>query len=110
MATSTPSSRRWARKWAKGDITAREREVWELLAEGHSNQAIADIMCIEVKPVENYIRNLYHYLELTENPAISNRVTAANMLRSPTSEMVTIVFVDSFPARIEIRRRGKDGG
>jgi DNA-binding CsgD family transcriptional regulator len=35
-------------------LSEREKEVLKLLAEGHSNQEVADILCISRKTVENH--------------------------------------------------------
>jgi len=39
-------------------ISEREKEVLRLLAEGHSNQEVADILCISRKTVENHRANI----------------------------------------------------
>ena len=35
-------------------LSEREKEVLRLLAEGHSNQEVADVLCISRKTVENH--------------------------------------------------------
>jgi DNA-binding CsgD family transcriptional regulator len=42
-----------------GRLTAREVEVLKLLAEGASNQAIADQLVLSIKTVERHIANIY---------------------------------------------------
>lgn len=42
----------------------REREVLQLLAEGHRSQAIADRLCISVATVESHRRNIMRKLDL----------------------------------------------
>jgi DNA-binding NarL/FixJ family response regulator len=39
-------------------LSEREREVLRLLAQGHSNQEVADILCISRKTVENHRANI----------------------------------------------------
>ena len=39
-------------------LSEREKEVLRLLAEGHSNQEVADILCISRKTVENHRANI----------------------------------------------------
>jgi DNA-binding NarL/FixJ family response regulator len=43
-------------------LSAREREVWILLARGHTNQAIADQLGLSVKTVESYRARLVQKL------------------------------------------------
>lgn len=45
-------------------ITAREREVLKLIAEGHKNKEIAEILCISVKTVEKHRSNIMEKLDL----------------------------------------------
>ncbi|MBL8133635.1 MAG: response regulator transcription factor [Anaerolineae bacterium] len=45
-------------------LTAREREVFQLLAEGHGNKAIADRLSIGVRTVETHRANLMEKLNL----------------------------------------------
>jgi DNA-binding NarL/FixJ family response regulator len=45
-------------------ITAREREVLKLIAEGHKNKGIAEILCISVKTVEKHRSNIMEKLDL----------------------------------------------
>jgi two-component system response regulator NreC len=41
-------------------LSEREREVLRLLAEGHSNREVADILCISRKTVENHRASIVH--------------------------------------------------
>ena len=45
------------------ELTPREREVLQLVAEGHTNTAIANILSISVKTVEKHRANLMNKLE-----------------------------------------------
>ncbi len=47
-------------------LTPREREVLQLVAEGHTNSAIADILSISVKTVEKHRANLMSKLEVND--------------------------------------------
>jgi DNA-binding NarL/FixJ family response regulator len=47
-----------------GNLTQREREILKLLAEGHKNKDIADLLCISVKTVEKHRANLMDKLDL----------------------------------------------
>jgi DNA-binding NarL/FixJ family response regulator len=54
-----PSSRRYA-----VELTAREREVLKLIAEGNTNQDIADLLCLSRKTVETHRSNIMDKLNL----------------------------------------------
>lgn len=49
---------------ALGGLTAREREVLELMAEGRSNAAIADALVVTAGAVEKHITNIFAKLDL----------------------------------------------
>ena len=50
------------------DLSQREREVLRLLAQGHSNQQIADQLRVSVKTVETYRTRLQEKLGLKGRP------------------------------------------
>jgi DNA-binding NarL/FixJ family response regulator len=45
-------------------LTPREREVLQLIAEGHTNRQIAEILCLSIKTVQSHRANLMHKLGL----------------------------------------------
>jgi DNA-binding NarL/FixJ family response regulator len=45
-------------------LTPREREVFQLIAEGHTNQAIAHRLVISVRTVETHRANLMDKLDI----------------------------------------------
>jgi DNA-binding NarL/FixJ family response regulator len=47
-----------------GNLTPREREVLQLIAEGYTNKAIADILCLSIKTVQAHRANLMGKLDL----------------------------------------------
>jgi DNA-binding NarL/FixJ family response regulator len=49
---------------ALGELTAREREVLELMAEGRSNSAIAEHLVVSTGAVEKHITNIFSKLDL----------------------------------------------
>jgi DNA-binding NarL/FixJ family response regulator len=66
-----------------GELTPREREVLELMAEGRSNQGIADKLVITLRSVEKYVSSVFGKLGLPSTGTESRRVLAVLMyLRS----------------------------
>jgi len=51
-------------------LTPREQEVLQLIAEGHTNRAIADILTISVKTVEKHRANLMGKMEVNDLPTL----------------------------------------
>jgi DNA-binding NarL/FixJ family response regulator len=65
------------------ELTPREREVLELMAEGRSNQGIADRLVITLRAVEKYVSSIFTKLGLPASGSESRRVLAVLMyLRS----------------------------
>jgi DNA-binding NarL/FixJ family response regulator len=60
-------------------LTAREREVLELMAGGSSNQGIADRLVITVRSVEKYVSSIFGKLGLPAGGSESRRVRAVLM-------------------------------
>ena len=46
------------------ELTAREREVLKLIAEGNTNQDIADLLCLSRKTVETHRSNIMDKLDM----------------------------------------------
>jgi DNA-binding NarL/FixJ family response regulator len=57
-------------------LTSREREVLVLMAEGSSNQGIADRLVITVRAVEKYVSSIFGKLGLPSTGSESRRVLA----------------------------------
>jgi DNA-binding NarL/FixJ family response regulator len=65
------------------ELTPREREVLELMAEGRSNQGIADKLVLTLRAVEKYVSSIFGKLGLPSTGSESRRVLAVLMfLRS----------------------------
>jgi DNA-binding NarL/FixJ family response regulator len=58
------------------ELTRREREVLELMAQGRSNQGIADALVITVSAVERHVTSLFAELGLDNNACDHRRVLA----------------------------------
>ena len=67
---------------AKQLLTPRERSVVQLVAEGHSNKQIAQVLSISVKTVESHRAAIMHKLELTSTAALV-RYAVRNKLIEP---------------------------
>jgi DNA-binding NarL/FixJ family response regulator len=59
-----------------GSLTARERDVLALMAEGRSNGAIAGIRVISERTVEKHVGNIFSKLGLAPSDADHRRVLA----------------------------------
>jgi DNA-binding NarL/FixJ family response regulator len=64
------------RSSALDSLTPREREVLELMAEGRSNQAIAEAMVVTPGAVEKHVSSIFGKLELPANEEDNRRVLA----------------------------------
>jgi DNA-binding NarL/FixJ family response regulator len=58
------------------ELTPREREVLELMAEGRSNDAIGQRLFITLRAVEKHVTSIFSKLGLTATPADHRRVLA----------------------------------
>ncbi|HEU4919011.1 MAG TPA: response regulator transcription factor [Candidatus Limnocylindrales bacterium] len=61
---------------ALDELTAREREILGLMAEGRSNQAIADRLGLEIKTIEGHVRAIFSKLSLEPAAQDHRRVLA----------------------------------
>ena len=57
-------------------LTPREREVLAAMAEGHSNQGIADALFVTGAAVEKHVTSIFHKLGLAPTASEHRRVTA----------------------------------
>jgi DNA-binding NarL/FixJ family response regulator len=61
---------------ALGELSDREREVLSLMAEGLTNQAIADRLVLTERTIESHVRNVLMKLDLPEGAGAHRRVLA----------------------------------
>jgi len=67
-----------------GELTAREREVMALMAEGRSNSGIAAELVVSVPAVERHVTSIFDKLGLRQTPEDHRRVLAVlRYLRQP---------------------------
>ncbi len=52
-------------------LTAREREILKLIAEGYKNKEIADLLCLSIRTVEKHRANLMRKLDLRSVSAVT---------------------------------------
>ena len=57
-------------------LTEREREVLELMAQGKNNAAIAASLFLSERAIEKHINSMFHKLGLSEEPDVHRRVMA----------------------------------
>jgi DNA-binding NarL/FixJ family response regulator len=57
-------------------LTEREREVLELMAEGHSNSGVCERLVLSPKTVEGHVNNIFRKLDIGDAPAYHRRVVA----------------------------------
>lgn len=57
-------------------MSAREREILELMAEGRSNAGICERLFLSPRTVESHVRSIFRKLELEETPDDHRRVLA----------------------------------
>jgi DNA-binding NarL/FixJ family response regulator len=77
---NNPESR--TRKSAFPDLTEREFEVLELIAETHNNQEIAEKLSITMKTVSNHISNIFNKLQVADRTQAIFKARDAGMGKS----------------------------
>ena len=65
------------------ELTPREREILGLMAEGRSNQGIADRLVLEVKTIEGHVRQVFSKLDLESSSDDHRRVLAVLTFLKP---------------------------
>ena len=65
------------------ELTPREREILGLMAEGRSNQGIADRLVLELKTVEGHVRQIFSKLDLEPSSDDHRRVLAVLTFLKP---------------------------
>jgi DNA-binding NarL/FixJ family response regulator len=58
-----------------GGLTAREREIAELVAEGRTNREVAEQLVLSAKTIEAHLRNIYAKLGVRSRVELTRRVS-----------------------------------
>jgi DNA-binding NarL/FixJ family response regulator len=71
------------------ELTGRELEILNLLAQGYTNQGIAQDLCIDIKTVAHHLNNIYSKLKLdNELDQKHPRVSVARIYLETTGELM----------------------
>jgi DNA-binding NarL/FixJ family response regulator len=71
------------------ELTERELEILNLLAQGHTNQGIARMLCIDIKTVAHHLNNIYSKLKYdSELDQKHPRVSVARIYLETTGELM----------------------
>jgi DNA-binding NarL/FixJ family response regulator len=65
------------------ELTEREREVLDLIAQGHSNAEIAARLVLSLKTVQNHVSNIFSKLQVADRAQAIARARDAGMGRRP---------------------------
>jgi DNA-binding NarL/FixJ family response regulator len=65
------------------ELTEREREVLELIAQGRNNQAIASELVLSLKTVRNHVSNIFNKLQVTDRAGAIVKAREAGMGQKP---------------------------
>ena len=69
-----PSSTVFVRATGFSDLSAQQREVAVLLAQGHSNRAIAESLSLSLNTVRYHVKQVYAKLNVNERSAIASKL------------------------------------
>ncbi|MBN1188923.1 MAG: response regulator transcription factor [Dehalococcoidales bacterium] len=79
------------------ELTERELEILNLLAQGNTNQGIAKILCIDIKTVARHLNNIYSKLKYdSEMEEKHPRVSVARIYLETTGELMPCNSRNSF--------------
>lgn len=61
------------------ELTDRERDVLQLIAQGHTNEAIGSHLSLSLKTVRNYVSNIYAKLQVVDRTQAALRARDAGL-------------------------------
>ncbi len=70
-------------------LSSRELEVLELMAEGRSNSAIANVLFVSNKTLESHIRSIFIKFGISWNKELDRRVAAVVMYLTNRTQRTT---------------------
>ena len=70
----------------KGGLSARESEIGELIAAGHSNSEISQILFISENTVKKHVNSLYQKLHITSRTQLLRRLYDQMSIGTPCEE------------------------
>ena len=79
FASLDASSRSAAPPQAFPELTDREREVLDLIAQGHNNAAIAERLSISLKTASNHVSNIFSKLQVADRAQAIVRAREAGL-------------------------------
>jgi DNA-binding NarL/FixJ family response regulator len=86
LADETPS-----RRERPGGLTRRELEILKLVAEGHSNAALAGMLWVTEQTVKFHLSNIYRKLDVTNRTEASRWAQVNGLLSTRLDEVETQV-------------------
>ncbi len=92
-----------------GQLTPREREILAEIAQGKSNEAIAESLVLTKRAVEKHINSIFHKLSLSDATDVSKRVMATLLFLgetdAPASRAAGGLSAAATPPSVETRAR-----
>lgn len=73
-ASANPSEHTTSNAPQLSGLTARERDVALLVAKGHTNAEIAEMLCISLSTVKSHVRNIFTKMDISTRTALVARL------------------------------------
>ena len=72
------------------ELTPRELEILTLLAQGHSNEEIAETLCVDCLTVRSHAHNIYSKMDVRNRTQAALKALALGWVRNPYHDSVTV--------------------
>jgi DNA-binding NarL/FixJ family response regulator len=76
---------------AVASLTKREREILQLVAEGHSNSELARMLWVTEQTIKFHLSNIYRKLDVANRTEASRWAQVHGLLAAPTTEASAVV-------------------